>query len=140
MKKAAVAVAHRMLMIVYHIIRDGEGYKERGDDYFDKLHPAATAHRLMARLERLGYDVTQVGQRATVPVIPVPETPDTPGKRGPGRPCKCAARGLPCRHPPVSQKAPKPPSTSSPPPSANTVPRCHKCADWKSIVFMFARN
>ena len=57
MKKAAVAVAHRMLTIMYSMIRNGSSYRENGVDYFDRLHPVRTANRLTARLERLGFYV-----------------------------------------------------------------------------------
>jgi transposase len=55
MKKAAVAVAHRMLAIVYSMIRDGSDYRENGADYFDRLHPEPAKNKLTARLERLGF-------------------------------------------------------------------------------------
>jgi transposase len=55
MKKAALAVAHRMLTIVYSMIRDGSSYRENGADYFDRLHPERTKNKLTARLERLGF-------------------------------------------------------------------------------------
>lgn len=57
MKKAAVAVAHRILSIVYPMIRDGSYYRENGPDYFDRLHPERTRKRLLARLQALGFDV-----------------------------------------------------------------------------------
>jgi hypothetical protein len=49
MKKAAVAVAHRVLMIAYRILRDGTEYRERGDA-FDRQRPERTAVRLTRRL------------------------------------------------------------------------------------------
>lgn len=55
MKKAAIAVAHRILTIVYSMIRTGDSYREQGADYFDRLHPVRTTNRLTARLERLGF-------------------------------------------------------------------------------------
>lgn len=55
MKKAAVAVAHRILVIVYSMIRSGEAYREQGPDYFDRVHPERTKNRLTARLDRLGF-------------------------------------------------------------------------------------
>jgi transposase len=55
MKKAAVAVAHRILVIVYSMIRSGTAYREQGADYFDRLHPERTKNRLTARLEQLGF-------------------------------------------------------------------------------------
>jgi transposase len=57
MKKAAVAVAHRMLRIVYGMIREGTRYREQGPDYFDRLHPERTKNRLLSRLQALGFDV-----------------------------------------------------------------------------------
>src|ERR1035437_9357416 len=39
MKKAAIAVAHRILSTVYVMIRDGSRYREQGADYFDRVHP-----------------------------------------------------------------------------------------------------
>jgi transposase len=95
MKKAAVALAHRMLVIVYAIIGDGESYQEKGDDYFDKLHPARTAHRLMERLERLGYDTTRIAAKPAA--VPDTVSASAPLRRQ-GRPCKCAERGILCTH------------------------------------------
>ena len=37
-KKAVVAVAHQILEIAYHIMRDGTTYQELGADYFDRRH------------------------------------------------------------------------------------------------------
>ena len=35
-KKALVAIAHRIMNCLYHIIKDGVRYKELGIDYLDK--------------------------------------------------------------------------------------------------------
>ena len=56
-KKAAVAVAHRILVLAYHVIRDGSVYQEMGGDYIDRLRPERTAERLTRRLEQIGYQV-----------------------------------------------------------------------------------
>jgi transposase len=56
-KKAAVAVAHRILVIAWSVIRNGTEYRERGGDYFDRLHPERTAIRLIQRLERIGFPI-----------------------------------------------------------------------------------
>ena len=55
MKKAAIALAHKILSLAYIMIRDGSTYREQGPDYFDRLHPERTRTRLTARLERLGF-------------------------------------------------------------------------------------
>lgn len=47
MKRAALAVAHRILIVAFHIIRDGVVYQELGGDYHDRLHPVRTARRLI---------------------------------------------------------------------------------------------
>jgi transposase len=57
-KKAIFAVAHTLLTIVYHVIARREPYRELGADYFDRQKPAATANRLVRRLQRLGFAVT----------------------------------------------------------------------------------
>ena len=57
MKKAAVAVARRILTVVYNLIRDGVRYREQGADYFDRMHPERITNRLKARLESLGFEV-----------------------------------------------------------------------------------
>jgi transposase len=57
LKKAAVAVAHRLLLVAYQMIRDGSRYREQGADYFDRLHPERTRTRLIYRLNRLGFEV-----------------------------------------------------------------------------------
>jgi len=56
-KKAAVAVAHSLLVIAYHILKEGPTYRELGHDYFDKRDTARLQRRLIARLESLGLRV-----------------------------------------------------------------------------------
>lgn len=56
-KRAAVAVAHSILVICYHLIKDKQTYKELGADYADHQKPEATVRRLVSRLVKLGYDV-----------------------------------------------------------------------------------
>lgn len=56
-KKAIIAVAHALLVIIFHMIVRNEPYRELGGDYFDKQDPASTAKRLAKRIEKLGYHV-----------------------------------------------------------------------------------
>jgi len=56
-KRAAVAVAHSILVIMYHMIKNGTEYQERGSTYFDQLNPQRTQKWLTKRLEKLGYKV-----------------------------------------------------------------------------------
>lgn len=57
-KRAAVAVAHSILVIVYHIIRSGTSYIDLGANYFDQRKADALEQQLVKRLERLGFKVT----------------------------------------------------------------------------------
>lgn len=56
--RAAIAIAHSILQIVYYLLERKEEYRELGGDYFDKLRPADAAKRMVTRLEKLGYQVT----------------------------------------------------------------------------------
>ncbi len=66
-KKAIVAVAHAILVIVFHVILRKEPYRELGGDYFDKQDLDATAERLAKRIEQLGYQLTLQYQPAATP-------------------------------------------------------------------------
>ncbi len=57
-KRAAVAVAHSILVIAYHLIGWQEAYRDLGADYFDKQRPESTTKRLVKCLEKLGYQVS----------------------------------------------------------------------------------
>jgi Transposase IS116/IS110/IS902 family len=85
MKKAAVAVAPRILMLAYYIIRDGTEYREVGGDYYDRHHPLKTAQRLTRRLERIGFEVTLKPHDLPPKPAPQPRRRRTPP---PGQPCK----------------------------------------------------
>jgi transposase len=56
-KKAMIAVGHSILVIIYHVLRDKEGYKELGGNYFDEQNRQSIEKRLIRRLEKLGYQV-----------------------------------------------------------------------------------
>jgi len=57
-KRAAVAVAHSILVIVYHILTRHEPYHDLGVTYFDERDRHAVERRLVKRLQALGYDVS----------------------------------------------------------------------------------
>jgi transposase len=57
--KAAVAVGHSILVIVWHMLSTGEVYNDLGADYFvERQKSQAYRRRLVAQLERMGYQVT----------------------------------------------------------------------------------
>jgi transposase len=58
-KRAAVAVAHSILVIAYHVLDRGQPYAELGGDYLLKRESSsAHAKRLVRQLEQLGHKVT----------------------------------------------------------------------------------
>jgi transposase len=69
-KKATVAVAHRILTIIWKMIKQGQAYQERGGDFFDRLNPQRTARKLTRRLEQIGFQVSLAS-------TPVPSTPNS---------------------------------------------------------------
>lgn len=68
--RAIVAVAHKILVIAYTILKTGFPYQDLGSDYFDKLHPERTTRRLVERLERLGHSVILETSPSAKPQIP----------------------------------------------------------------------
>jgi transposase len=57
-KRAAIAVAHSILVIVYYIIRDETTYQELGPNYFDERDKEKVIRRSIRRIEQLGKTVT----------------------------------------------------------------------------------
>lgn len=57
-KRAAIAVAHSILTIIYHLIRDGTSYEDLGATYFDKRAKGKVLAQSVRRIEQLGYRVT----------------------------------------------------------------------------------
>jgi transposase len=56
-KRAVVAVAHKILVAIYHMLSHRVCYNELGDLYLDKLNKHHLTRNLVHRLERLGYTV-----------------------------------------------------------------------------------
>ena len=56
--RAAVAVAHTILIIAYQLLTHGTIYQDLGANYFDERDKTATVNRAVARIRRLGYEVT----------------------------------------------------------------------------------
>lgn len=56
-KRAIVAIAHSMLVAIYHMIRDNKPYHELGGDWLDKRSAESKSKALVDKLERLGYRV-----------------------------------------------------------------------------------
>lgn len=74
-KKAAVAVARHLLIIVYHVIKDGANYQEHGADHLDARTKDRTRDALVQRLSTLGYHVTLTPLPAPTTSAPSPAPP-----------------------------------------------------------------
>jgi transposase len=57
-KRAVVAIAHKILVAIYHMLSQQVSYNDLGDLYLDKLNKNHLTRNLVHRLERLGYAVT----------------------------------------------------------------------------------
>jgi transposase len=56
-KRAVMAVAHSILVIIYHLLSEGTSYKEQGEAFFEHRDREAAERRLVHQLTRLGYQV-----------------------------------------------------------------------------------
>jgi transposase len=56
-KRAAIAVAHSVLTVIYHVLRNSTPYQELGAAHFDQLDPGKLARYHVRRLAELGFDV-----------------------------------------------------------------------------------
>jgi hypothetical protein len=116
-QKAAMALAHHLITVVYNVLARGEEYVELGGDYYDRQNKPKVVSRLVARLMKLGYyvDLKPVEPYEPPPVAAQPEsaaestserpvlaaTADSPTvntKKRKGRQCKCVERGIICKH------------------------------------------
>lgn len=103
--KAVMALAHHLITVVYRMLSRGEVYNELGGDYYDRRNKPKVVARLVHRLAKLGYfaQLSPIGPQPIPDELPATDAPEampkTPGvgtKRG--RPCRCKARGIICRH------------------------------------------
>jgi transposase len=56
-KRAIVAIAHRMLIAIYHMIKEDKPYRELGAAIFDQRSAELKTKSLVTQLEKLGYAV-----------------------------------------------------------------------------------
>jgi transposase len=65
-KRAALAIAHKILVTAYHLLARSVDYADLGAQYLDRAAAGLVKRNLIKRLERLGYQVTLTA--AEVPV------------------------------------------------------------------------
>lgn len=56
-KRALIAVAHSILVIAYHLLKEGTSYTDLGHNYFDERDKEQIIRRGVERLQRLGCTV-----------------------------------------------------------------------------------
>jgi transposase len=56
-KRAAIAVAHKLLTVIYKMLSTGSAYRELADSPLDAKHKQREAKHLFRRLKELGYQV-----------------------------------------------------------------------------------
>ena len=56
--RAALAIAHKILVAAYHMLAKGVAYHELGEAYLDQIRQTRTVANLKRRIERLGYHIT----------------------------------------------------------------------------------
>lgn len=61
--KAAVAIAHKILVSIWHMLNDGTFYQDLGAGFLDRLDRTRNAKHLVSRLTNMGFDV-QLQDRA----------------------------------------------------------------------------
>lgn len=57
-KRGAVAVAHSLLLVIYHILKRGTEYCDLGRDFLDRMRQQHLVHFHIKRLQQLGLTVT----------------------------------------------------------------------------------
>ena len=53
-KRAYVAVAHSMLIAIYHILKDGVVYQDLGADYYNQFNKERKINACLKKLKTLG--------------------------------------------------------------------------------------
>jgi hypothetical protein len=56
-KKAVIAVAHAILVVVWHLLTRPTTYHDLGDNYYDGRHADHAKRRAIETLQRQGYRV-----------------------------------------------------------------------------------
>lgn len=54
-KRAALAVGHKILVIYYQMMKTGQEYQEKGEEFFSRRDRGKIERQLVQRLKRMGY-------------------------------------------------------------------------------------
>ena len=58
-KRAYIAVAHSMLIAIYHILKDGVPFKDLGSDYYNQFNKERKINSYLKKLKALGWEVSE---------------------------------------------------------------------------------
>lgn len=64
-KRAYVAVAHSMLIAIYHVLKEKVPYKELGADYYNQFNRERKINAYLKKLKKLGWEANSQTQAAT---------------------------------------------------------------------------
>ena len=59
-KRAYVAVAHSMLIAIYHILNEGVVFKDLGADYYNQFNKEHKINAYLKKLKALGWEAPVV--------------------------------------------------------------------------------
>lgn len=59
-KRAYVAVAHSMLIAIYHILKDSVAFKDLGSEYYNQFNRERKINAYLKKLKALGYEASVV--------------------------------------------------------------------------------
>jgi transposase len=70
-KKAIIAVAHRILKAIYHMLKDGAHFKDLGETYLLERNREAKIKYLTWQASLMGYELVPLDQPALIPQTPI---------------------------------------------------------------------
>ena len=56
-KKAILAVAHSMLIAIYHILKNNVPFKDLGSDYYNQFNTESKINAYLKKLKALGWSI-----------------------------------------------------------------------------------
>jgi hypothetical protein len=56
-KRGLVAVAHSLLIVIYHMLKEGTDYRDLGPHFLDRLRATHLIRFHLRRLQQLGIEV-----------------------------------------------------------------------------------
>ena len=59
MPKAIEATAHKLAILIYHMLKDGADYVDKGQDYYDRAYQNHLLKQIARQAKRLGYQLVK---------------------------------------------------------------------------------